>query len=130
MLDVLQENYELLNDALRECLKDVVGAMFACKLISRSVLRSPTYESVMSEFEFGLNFKKDKTKLLEHWKSFITCLINQSGPANIAGETLDEEWEAKIKTLDQEEVTTKVETSSSSLDHDKDSKQGTIESFL
>ena len=128
MLDVLQENYELLNDALRECLKDVVGAMFARKLITRSVRDSPTYESVIREFEFGLKFKKDKTKLLEHWKSFITCLINQSGPANTAGEALDEEWEAKVKTLDQEEVTTMVETSS--VDHDKDSKKGTIESFL
>ena len=126
MLDVLQENYELLNDALRECLKDVVGAMFARKLISRSVLRSPTYESVISEFEIGLKIKKDKTKLLEHWNSFITCLTNQGGPASIAGETLDQEWEAKVEALDQEEVTTKVETSPSSVDHDKDSKQGTI----
>ena len=126
MLDVLQENYELLNEALRECLKDVVGAMFARKLINRPVLRSPTYESGISEFECGLNIKKDKTKLLEHWKSFITCLTNQGGPANTAGETLHQEWEAKVKALDQEEVTIKVEISLSSVDHDKHVKQGTI----
>ena len=98
---VLKKQYTLLNDALESSLKDVANKMFEKGLISKVVKNSPTYDSVINEFQAGMRCMKDITQLEEYCQNFLDCLYygSQGGPATFAAHNLAEKWKRDVQEL-------------------------------
>ena len=98
---VLRKKYTLLNDALESSLKDVANKMFEKGLISKRVKDSPTYDSVIHEFQAGMRCVKDITQLEEHCQNFLDCFYygSQGGPALFAAQNLAEKWKKDVQEL-------------------------------
>ena len=96
---VLKNQYILLNDALKSSLQDVANIMFAKGLIVKSVKDSPTYDSVIHEFEAGMRCVKDITQLEEYCQTFLDCLYDgsQGGAARLAAQNLAKEWKKDVQ---------------------------------
>ena len=92
--NVLKNQFSSLDGALKNCLKDVANEMFSKNLISKVVRDSPSYDSVIREFEAGLTCMEDKTQLEEYCQTFLDCLYNgsQGGPARLAAQMLAKRW--------------------------------------
>ena len=99
--NTLIKQFSLLNDALKNCLKDVANIMFAEVLISKGVKDSPTFDSLIHEFQAGMMCKKDVTQLEEYCQKFLDCLYNgsQGGPAISAAQNLTEKWKKDVHEL-------------------------------
>ena len=99
--NVLAKQFSSLNGALKNCLKDVANEMFSKNLISKVVKDSPTYDSVIHEFEAGMTYVRDITQLEEYCQTFLDCLYNgsQGGPAIFAAQNLAEEWKKDVQEV-------------------------------
>ena len=98
---VLKKQFSSLNGALKNCLKDVANEMFSKALISKVINESPTYDSVIHDFEAGMIYMKDITQLEEYCLTFLDCLYNgsQGGPARGAAQNLAEEWKKDVQDI-------------------------------
>ena len=75
--------------------------MFSKNLISKVVKDSPTYDSVIHEFQAGMIYVKDITQLEEYCQKFLDCLYcgSQGGPAIFAAQNLTEEWKKDVQEV-------------------------------
>ena len=75
----------------------VAAEMFSEGLISQPCKDEPTYDSVIGEFENGMQFKTSVEKLEKHCQSFLNSLSIQRGPVEEAAKLLSEEWKKNVK---------------------------------
>ena len=94
---VLQAKYAGLDRALQSCIQEVANELFSAGLISEAVKNEPSYRSIDREFQSGMTFKKEVSKLKEHCQTFVDILSAQGGPAKIAAESLAEEWTETVQ---------------------------------
>ena len=101
MQSVLKKQFNSLNNALKNCLKDVANEMYAEGLISNEVKDKPTYDSIIQEFKAGMIYKKDISQLEGYCQTFLDCLYNgsQGGPARGAAQNLAEEWKKDVHDI-------------------------------
>ena len=97
---MIRTNYATLNKSLKDNISQISREMYARGLLSESVKEYPSYDSLIREFEAGLNFKKSVKAIQEHWKKFVESIIIQKGPAESHAREIAEEWrEEVLKTL-------------------------------
>ena len=94
--DAIQKNYPTLSDAIRGCLKEVADQMYGRKLLSKAVQTSPTFNSVISEFEVTLQISENIQQLEKKCHQFFLCLSSQGGPAQEAALRLAKQWKDDI----------------------------------
>uniref|UniRef100_A0A1X7TZD2 Uncharacterized protein n=1 Tax=Amphimedon queenslandica TaxID=400682 RepID=A0A1X7TZD2_AMPQE len=98
--EVIRTNYATFNKSLKENISQISREMFARGLLSESVKEYPSYDSLIREFEAGLNFKKSVKAIEEHCKKFIESILTQKGPPESHAREIAEEWrEEVLKTL-------------------------------
>ena len=92
MKTILQKHNAQLLKATRTCLEGFVADLYANGLITKTVKDTPNFNSIISEFEAGLDCERDATKLTKMWDLFLESLRKQRGPAESEAKHLDEEW--------------------------------------
>ena len=96
MKDIIQRNYSNLSGATKGCLKEIAEQMYSKGLVSRAVQTSPTFDSVMSEFEVTLQISNSIQQIEEKCNQFVKSLSSQGGPAQTAATNLVEQWKDNI----------------------------------
>lgn len=96
MKDVLTCHFGHLSNQLTLCLSRVAREMYSCRLISRSVNESPTVYNLIYEFENGMQYKEDVSKLQEHCQLFLQCLSIEGGPMTLAAQELCKDWKEEV----------------------------------
>ena len=72
--------------------------MFSAGLISEAVKNEPSYRSIDREFQSGMTFKKEVSKLKQHCQTFVYILSACSRwTSKIAAESLAEEWAETVQ---------------------------------
>ena len=95
--DVLMSHFADLSNQLSRCLPRVSAAMYSKRLISESVRKSPTIDSVIDEFECGMRLANNISKLQEHCQLFLQCLSSEGGPTKLSAQKLCQDWMEKVK---------------------------------
>lgn len=96
--EVIKKKFADLSKVLKpKVLSCVAAEMFSKGLISQPCKDDPTYDSVISEFENGMQWKTSVEELEEHCQSFLTSLSIQHGPVEEAAKHLAEEWKKNVK---------------------------------
>ena len=72
--------------------------LYAAGIITRDVQRSPSYNTIIGQFEVGMKFKHTQKDLEEHCNKFITALTNVGGPMKDAALMIQQEWIDVVKT--------------------------------
>ena len=90
--EVIRTNYAGLSKTLKSNIPAIAKEMYARGLLSEAVKDHPTYDSLMREFEAGLNFKKTVKAIEEHCQSFIASVSSQKGPAESHARAIADEW--------------------------------------
>ena len=94
---VLTSHFADLSNQLSRCLPRVSAAMYSKSLISESVRKSPTIDSVIDEFESGMRLANNISKLQEHCQHFLQCLSSEGGPTKLAAQKLCHNWIEEVK---------------------------------
>ena len=94
--DIIQRNYSNLSDATEGCLKKIAEQMYCKGLVSKAVQISPTFDSVMSQFEATLQISNSIQQIEKNCNQFVQSLSSQSGPAQAAAKNLVEQWKDNI----------------------------------
>ena len=94
---VLTSHFADLSNQLSRCLPRVSAAMYSKRLISESVRKSPTVDSVIDEFESGMRLANNISKLQEHCQLFLQCLSSEGGPTKLAAQKLCQDWMEEVK---------------------------------
>ena len=96
--EVIKRKFADLSKVLKpKVLSCVAPEMFSEGLISQPCKDDPTYDSVISEFENGMQWKTSVKELEKHCQSFLTCLTIQGGPVQGAAIYFAEEWKKNVK---------------------------------
>ena len=94
--EVLKTKYASLSHSLKDTLPYVAAEMYSKGLISEAVKDNPTYDSMIREFEAGLQFLQSVPELENHCQLFLKCLSIQGGPVEIAAKTLANDWNEEV----------------------------------
>ena len=96
--DVIKWKYADLRQVLKpKVLPSVAAEMFSKGLISQPCKDDPTYDSVIGEFENGMQWRTSVEELEKHCQSFLNSLSIQGGPVQGAAIRLAEEWKKNVK---------------------------------
>ena len=110
---VLTSHFADLSNQLSRCLPRVSAAMYSKRMISESVRKSPAIDSVIDEFESGLQLANNISMLKEHCQLFLQCLCSEGGPTKLAAQKLCKNWVEEVKkkcsislhlTCDEEDI--------------------------
>ena len=93
---VLQSKFASLSRSLKDTLPYVAAEMYSKELISEAVKDNPTYESIIREFEVGLQFLESASELENHCQLFLKCLSIQGGPVTGAARALTKDWNDEV----------------------------------
>ena len=88
----MTDNHVALHDVFQESIGSISNELLQAGIITRDVQRSPSYDSIIGQFEAGMNFIGTQKDLVEHCKKFITALTNVGGPVKIAALMIQQEW--------------------------------------
>ena len=93
LIDVLKKNEVVLNGAFENSVPVIARELSQADIISQSVRKSPTYETIMGDFISGLRLKSDDTIELEEFcMDFLKALSNVGGPVSQAAKMLMKKW--------------------------------------
>ena len=93
---IIQRNYSNLSDATEGCLKKIAEQMYSKGLVSKAVQISPTFDSVMSEFEARMKISENIQQLEQICYKFVISLASQNGPAQDAAYKLTKQWKDDV----------------------------------
>ena len=96
--DVIQRNYSNLSDATEGSVKKIAEQMYSKGLVSKAVQISPTFDSVMSQFEVTLQISNSIQQIEKNCNQFVQSLSSQGGPAQAAAKNLVEQWKDNINS--------------------------------
>ena len=85
-----------MSDATEGCLKKIAVQLYSKGLVSKAVQISPTFDSVMSEFEATLQISNSIQQIECNCNQFVRSLSSQGGPAQTAATNLVEQWKHNI----------------------------------
>ena len=88
----MTDNYINLHDIFQESIGDISHELLQVGIITRDVLRSPSYDKIISQFVRGMKFKRTLKGLEEHCNKFITALTNVGGPMKDAALMIQQDW--------------------------------------
>ena len=94
--EVLKKKFASLSRSLKDTLPYVAAEMYSKGLISEAVKDNPTYDSMIREFEAGLQFLESVSELENHCQLFLKCLSSQGGPAVGAAKVLAKDWNDEV----------------------------------
>ena len=94
---VLKIHFVDLSEQLSRCLQQVSSAMYSKGLISKSVRKSPTIDSVIDEFESGMKLVNNISKLQEDCQFFLQCLSSEGGRTKLVAQKLCQDWMEEVK---------------------------------
>ena len=77
-------------------MKKIAEQLYSKGLVSKAVQTSPTFDSVMSEFEVTLQISNSIQQIEEKCNQFVQSLSSQGGPAQTAATNLVEQWKDNI----------------------------------
>uniref|UniRef100_A0A1X7UMC2 Uncharacterized protein n=1 Tax=Amphimedon queenslandica TaxID=400682 RepID=A0A1X7UMC2_AMPQE len=89
---VLNENQVAINDAFEGSIPDIARELSQCDIITKSVLKSPTYEAIIGNFRSGMRCTDTLLSLENYCFSFLQGLGNVGGPVNKAAKMLEKKW--------------------------------------
>ena len=92
MIDVLRKNQVVLNGAFENSVPDIARELSQADIISQSVRKSPTYDTIIGDFISGLQLKSDTIELEEFCMDFLKALSNVGGPVSQAANMLMKKW--------------------------------------
>ena len=94
---VLKTKYASLSRSLKgTTLPSVAAEMYSKELISEVVKDNPTYESMISEFDAGLQFLESVSELENHCQLLLKCLSIQGSPVARAAKALAKDWNDEV----------------------------------
>ena len=94
--EVLKKKFASLSRSLKDTLSYVAAEMYSKGLISEAVKDNPTYDSMIREFEAGLQFLESVSEVENHCQLFLECLSSQGGPAVGAAKVLAKDWNDEV----------------------------------
>ena len=94
--EVLKKKFASLSRSLKDTLSYVAAEMYSKGLISETVKDNPTYDSMIREFEAGLQFLESVSELENHCQLFLKCLSSQGGPVVGAAKVLAKDWNEEV----------------------------------
>ena len=89
---VLTDNRVSLNDIFQESIGAISNELLQARIITRDVQRSPSYDTIISQFVGGMKCKRTLRDLEERCKKFITALTNVGGPVEDAAQMIQQDW--------------------------------------
>ena len=96
--DAFQNQYAILADCLEGVMPTFAKKLYEKKLISRPVMRSENYNSIVTEFLQGLQFLTSNESVNEHCHLFIKVLCEMEGATmNGAAQNLSKAWTEAAK---------------------------------
>ena len=95
MRNILQEHNNDLRQVTTFCLKGFAAELYTSNLISLQVKNEPTFNSIINEFEAGINIENDASKLTRKWELFCQSLRKQKGPAMMLGDIFEKKMNSE-----------------------------------
>ena len=92
LIDVLRKNQVVLNRTFENSVPDIARELSQADIISDSVRKSPTYDTIIGDFISGLQLKSDTIELEEFCMDFLKALSNVGGPVSQAANMLMKKW--------------------------------------
>ena len=80
----------------KDPLEKVIQRMYGENLVSESVNNSPDYKNMMSEYNASLELCRDVSEFMDHCKTFIRILSDQSGPLVKISNRIAADWTKEI----------------------------------
>ena len=94
--EVLKKKFASLSRSLKDTLPNIAAEMYSKGLISEAVKDNPTYDSMIREFEAGLQFLGSVSELENYCQLFLECLSIQGGPVVGAAKVLAKDWNDEV----------------------------------
>ena len=94
--NVLTKHYSNLYDTTEYSLQKMANKLFSKSLITREVLKEPTFEKICFQFLSVLNLHENLSRLLDDCQSFLCSLSAAGGPAREVAKKLATDWEQVV----------------------------------
>lgn len=79
-----------------ETLEDIASALNAVNIIGKSVLRKPTYNSIIGCFVNGIALKEDISDIEKRCVEFLKALSGVGGPVAEASDVIKKKWKEAL----------------------------------
>ena len=89
--EILRLHYATIEIATQCSLDKIASQLYTDEIITESVKNTPSYSSIVKEFESILTLTNDISKLKKQCEVFLKC-INQGGPTKNVVITLQTKW--------------------------------------
>ena len=92
LIAVLRNKQVVLSEVFEDSLPDIALALSAANIITHSVKKKPSYDSIIGNFITGLKMKSTIAELEKHCMDFLEGLSNIGGPVTGAADMLRRKW--------------------------------------
>ena len=100
IMKILNKHYVPLINLPKTCFEEVAAELYSPGLISKftiGILKVPTFNNIIKEFEAGMSFKRSLSELQEYLIKFITSLTKVCGRFATLSSVLQDEWTKIIR---------------------------------
>ena len=92
LIEVLRNKQVVLSEVFEDSLPDIALELSAANIITHSVRKKPSYDSIIGNFITGLKMKSTIAGLEKHCMDFLEALSNIGGPVTEAADMLRRKW--------------------------------------
>ncbi|XP_019854852.1 PREDICTED: uncharacterized protein LOC105313565 [Amphimedon queenslandica] len=92
LIAVLRNRQVVLSKVFEDSLPDIALGLSAANIITHSVRKNPSYDSIIRNFITGLEMKSSIAELEVHCMDFLEALSNIGGPVTGAADMLRRKW--------------------------------------
>lgn len=92
LIGVLRNKEVVLSEIFEDSLPDIALGLSAANIITHSVRKNPSYDSIIRNFITGLKMKSSIAELEVHCMDFLEALSNIGGPVTGAADMLRRKW--------------------------------------
>ena len=92
LIAVLRNKQVVLSEVFEDSLPDIALELSAANIITHSVRKKPSYDSIIGNFITGLKMKSTIAGLEKHCMDFLEGLSNIGGPVTGAADMLRRKW--------------------------------------
>ena len=93
----MTEHQVALTDACQYSLTPMANELLEVGIITRDVQKSPTYDSMIGNFQSGMSVRCTKSELEKHCVKFLQALSNVGGPVADAAFMIKDEWTLAVE---------------------------------
>ena len=94
---VLTKHHADLSNACQHSHTTIADELLQVGIITDHVQTSPTYDSMIGNFQSGMRLRSTQSELEEYCGKFLEALSNVGGPVADAADKLQEEWTLAVE---------------------------------